>query len=442
MVQSSPRLTLRARTRWLAFLVFLLTVLVILDDYQGWRLLLLALGGTWLLAWLWARSLGRGLSVQREMRFGWTQVGDRMEERFTLTNRSPLPALWVQIEDHSNLPEYPASLVTGLEGSSSNNWRIHGLCSRRGLYTVGPTTLRTADPFGLYSVEIFDPRSASLMVTPPVVPLPQIEVAPGGRAGQGRPRPNAPERTVSVEGVRQYLPGDSLRWVHWRTSARRDELHVRLFESTPSGDWWIILDLEDSVQAGEGARSTEEHGVILAASLADRGLRLGRQVGLIAHGDSLAWLAPRQGDNQRWEILRRLALLKPGERPLESVLQALQPSFNDTASLILITPATGGKWISSLLPLIWKGSQPTVLLLDAVSFKSNQELSAADSNPATRTADELHRWGAVCHVVTPELLDRPEAQPGRRGRFEWRVSPTGRAVLVNPPRDASWRSLA
>ena len=144
-------------------------------------LLLVALGLTWLVSYGWARSLARGLRVVRERRFGWAQVGDRLEERFTVINDSGLPCLWLEVADHSTLPDYQASKVTGVDGQSTNIWHTQGVCARRGIFTLGPTTLRTTDPFGLYTVSIADAASATLVVMPPVVPLPMIEVAPGGR---------------------------------------------------------------------------------------------------------------------------------------------------------------------------------------------------------------------------------------------------------------------
>jgi uncharacterized protein (DUF58 family) len=368
------------------------------------------------------------------MRFGWAQVGDHMEERFTLQNDSRLPCPWIELDDHSNIPGYQASRATGIGGNGRSQWRIRVRCDRRGLFTLGPTTLRSADPLGIYSIEIHDPRSATLMVTPPIVPLPEIEVAPGGRAGEGRPRSNAPERTVSAAGVREYLPGDSLRWIHWRSSARRDDYFVRTFESTPSGDWWIILDADQRVQAGQGARATAEHGVVLAASLADRGLRLGRAVGLIAHGKPLVWLPPREGDAQRWQILRSLALLEPDQNPLGELLDGIRPTLGGATSLVVITPNVSGEWLAAILPLLWQGAVPTVLLFDPVSFGGQGDYRVLSA--------QLIRWGIQHHVITPDLLDRPEAQPGSRGRWDWRISPTGRAVALNPALDTSWKALS
>jgi uncharacterized protein (DUF58 family) len=225
-----------------------------------------------------------------------------------------------------------------------------------------------------------------------------------------------------------------LRWVHWPTTARRDELYVRTFENRPSGDWWILLDCDRSVQVGEGEQSTLEHGVILAASLADRGLRQGQAVGLAAHGLELVWHPPRQGDGQRVEILQALARLEPATRPLVDLIGLITGRSARGSSLILITPNTSGDWLEKLLPLLWQGCVPTVLLLDPVAFGGQAE--------ARPLSHQLAQWGIHHHLITPNLLNRPEARPGRKGQREFRVTPTGRAIPVNPPRETTWRGVS
>jgi uncharacterized protein (DUF58 family) len=415
-------------------LVGLLLVLHLAVPYRGWLILLVGLGGAWLASYLWARSLAHGLRLVREMRFGWAQVGDRLEERFTLVNEGMLPGLWVEVVDHSTVPDYRVSRVSGVGGGSQSRWHTKGVCTRRGLFTLGPTTLRTGDPFGLYAVTLHYPDSATLMVTPPILSLPTIEVAPGGRTGEGRPRANAPERTVGAASVRDYVQGDSLRWIHWPTSARRDSLFVKLFDGTPAGDWWVFLDLDQSVQAGQGQASTEEHGVILAASLADRGLRSGRAVGLVTHGEELVWLPPQEGDGQRWTILRALALVEKGSRPLAELLARARPRFGERTSLIIVTPNVEGGWVEALWPLLRRGAIPTVLLLDPVSF--------GGTGDASRTSTLLSNLGITSYVITRDLLDRPESRPGRQGRWEWRVTPLGRAVTTRRPRELAWKVLS
>lgn len=431
-LEPGPRL--RLNSRLLPLLVGLLLVLHMVEPNRVWRILLIGLGGAWLLSYVWARSLARGLRLKREMRFGWAQVGDRLEERFTLENDGHLPALWVELVDYTTVPDYRASRVTAVGGKSHARWHTRAVCTRRGLFSLGPTILQTGDPFGLYTVALNYPDSATLMVTPPILPLPTIEVAPGGRAGEGRPRADAPERTVSAAGVRDYVQGDNLRWIHWPTSARCDSLFVKLFDGTPAGDWWIFLDLDETVQAGQGQASTEEHGVILAASLADRGLRLGRAVGLVAHAEDLVWLPPQEGDGQRWSILRALALADSGSRPLAELLNRVRPRLGERTSLILITPNLDRHWVEALWHLLRRGAIPTVLLLEPASFGGNGDASGISAL--------LSGLGITCYVITQDLLDRPEAQPGRQGGYEWRVSPLGRAMTVRRPQELVWKVLS
>jgi uncharacterized protein (DUF58 family) len=367
------------------------------------------------------------------MRFGWAQVGDRLVERFTIHNKGWAPAVWAEMRDESTMPGYQVSRGTGISGYDVIRWHTEAICLHRGLFRLGPTKLETGDPFGIFSVTHSFPASMPLLVLPPIVPLPSIEVAPGGRSGEARPRANILDRTVSAATVRNYAPGDSRRWIHWKTTARRDDLYVRLFDSTPSADWWIILDMDENVQLGEGDEATDEHGVILAASLADRGVRLRRAVGFVAQGADLVWLPPAEGEGQRWEILRSLALVSRGSRPLGEVLERVRPSIGRNASLVIITPSLASDWLESLVPLIRRGAVPTVMLLDPASF-------GGDGNVRSISA-VLDNLGVAHYEITKDVLNRPETRPGRRGHWEWRVTGTGKAVAVQREEPSGWRTL-
>ena len=428
MMKSNLRLNLAL----LPILVILLVFLQLAYPSAVWKMLLVGLGGAWLGGYLWARGLARNLRMTREMRYGWVQVGDRLEERFTVVNGSFFPATWLEVDDHSNIPGYLASRATNAGGKSVNQWFTDGVCTRRGLYTLGGTTLRAGDPFGVYTVSVHDPASMTLLVLPPVVPLPPIAINPGGYGSAGRPRPRAPDQTVNAAGVREYQPGDSLRLIHWPNSAKYDKPFVRLFDGTPAGDVWVLLDLERAVQVGEDWNSTEEHGVILAASLADRFLRARQGVGLAVNGKELTWIPAQQNAAQRWAIFRALALAECGDLELGSMLERMGNSFGRRSSLVIIT-AAGPGWLEKLLPLVWRGIVPTVLLLDPLSFGGEHSAAATETT--------LRRMGVPCHVITQDLLNRPEAHPGRRGQWEWRAGPH-RPVLTHAPEDTDWGELA
>ena len=408
-------------------------VMQIIDPSRVWVILLIGIGGTWLVCRWWARGLARALHFEREMRYGWAQVGDQLEERFTLRNDFILPATWVTIRDHSTLPDHRASVATGVDGSSTSQWRVLTRCTRRGVFTLGGTSLETGDPLGIYTITFEDPTSSTLAVMPPVLSLPKFHIKSSGWAGEGKTNARSLEETINASHTREMTPDDPMRWVHWKSTARYDKFYVRQFEGTPAGDWWILLDLHKDSQLGSGWDSTEEHSVILASSLAAQGLAEEHPVGIAINSSEPIWLVPRRNEYQQRSVLKSLAVASPSELNLKEYLQRIGSSLGSHSSLLIITAFADVDWASSLLPLIWRGITPTIFLLDPISFGGN-------TNTAAITAT-LGSIGVPCHVIPKELLDTPQARPGQEGEWEWRVSATGKAILVQAPIHSDWRRL-
>jgi len=388
---------LRLKARIVPVLVAILLVIEILGLYRGWRVLLVGLGLAWLIGFLWARSLAAGLRLRRELRFGWVQVGDRLIERMTLQNEGRFPALWVEFHDRSSLPNHAPGRTLSVGARNSIRWFNDTACSIRGVFNLGPVAIRAGDPLGFYEIELTYPTSVPVLVLPQVVPLPPIPLARGGRAEEGQIAQKAIEQTVSAASVREYQAGDYHRWIHWPTTARRNDLFVRVFDAAPAGDLWIVLDMCEDVHVGVGEQSTQEHAVVLAASLADRGLRLGRPVGLVSADDELVWKIPRGGEFQRWGILHSLALVSMGTRRLADLLLSLSPSFGQESSLVVLTPDTDPSWVEALASLTRAGISATVMLLDPQSFGGEGDVEPVNS--------ALLELGVASHLVTRDLLE-------------------------------------
>jgi uncharacterized protein (DUF58 family) len=419
--------TLRLRS-WLSLLwLALLLVAALLLPGRIWTTLLTGLGGLFLVAFVWAWQLARGLRAQRRLRFGWVSVGDRLAEAFTLANDSVLPAFWVEIEDGSNVPGYRPAVVRSVGGRGILQWQQDAICQQRGQFHLGPWWLRSGDPFGLFTVTIDYPISDEIIIHPPIHTQLPIPLPAGQSSGRVRARQRSWQATVNAATVRDYHPEDPFRWIHWPTTARRDELSVREFDLDAAGDIWLLLDLQAEAQIGSGPDGSEEQMILLAAALSARALHETRAIGLAAYGQEPLLIPPGQGGGQQWRLLRALALARAdGESGLAEALHDLRRVAQRGSAAAILTPRGDAGWLPMLLQLSHAGVRCHVTLLDRQSFGD-------PASPSHGLRAAIQRLGITCHLVRQGEVGRPLAESERRGFWQFRTLATGKVVVVQRP---------
>jgi len=342
-------------------------------------------------AFFWAWSGANWLRLSRQTRARRAQVGRYMEERFTVRNTSLLPKLWLEIYDQSTLPGHRAShVVSNLKPRAGASWLVRTLCVQRGEFELGPLRVVTGDPFGLFETERKISATSRLVVYPNTVSIPEfalpIGILPGGDALRRRTH----HITSNASGVRDYVPGDSINRIHWRTTARRGHLVVKEFELDPLADIWIMMDSERTVHFGEfnptsadaemmpwetGTQdltippTTEEYAVTVTASLARHFLQRERSVGFVTYGQRREIIQVDRGPRQLNKILETLAVVRAkGAISLEQMLILEGDQFSRGTTVIVVTPSTRDGWVTSAHRLVRRGLRVISVLIDAESF--------------------------------------------------------------------------
>jgi len=426
--------------------LWVVVLLVMIGVVFPARVWLAALVGYVLLfatAYYWAWALAQRVTWRRELRRGVLVVGDTLVERFEVANEAWVPLLWAEIADHSDVPGYSAARVEAVDGGGHKQWETEGTCQTRGVFHLGPWEVTSGDPLGLIAVRWEFPAEQTVLIYPRVLRLPPLTLPRGRAMGQARElRPTLMEE-ASAGGVRPYQPGDPLRRIHWRMTAHRGDLMSRLFDVEPSGDVWLVLDLDPAVQAGQGARSTEEYAVILAASLAAKLLHEGRAVGLACSGQHPVVTPPRPGTGHLWGILGHLARVRQGGTvTLSQLLAQTGDLFGRGRTLVIFTPSIAIDWVGRLEALRRRGLAAAVMWLDASTFvqKSVEEAQEESTEARGETREGvaegealqavLARLGVPVHVITADFPFEV-ALKLRRRRKELRVLPgTGRVIEV------------
>ena len=420
--------TVRVELRvWLPLLwLFLLLLAAFLLPDRVWNTLLIGFGGLFAIAYVWAKQLARELHGERRLRFGWVAVGDQLEEQFTLHNEGALPALWVEVLDNAKVPGYQAAVVQSVGGNQTVRWRQTAVCQQRGQFTLGPWTLRSGDPFGIFIVTHHYPISSEIIIHPPIHSQLPIALPAGQSSGQARMRRQAWQATINASTVRSYQPQDPLRWIHWPTSAHREALYVRQFDQDAAGDIWLLLDVQTAVQLGSGADSSEEHAILLAAALVARAIGQNRAIGLASYGQPPQIIAPGSGQGQQWKLLRALALSQAnGTLPLLQAMGDLAHIAQQGAAAIIITASNTLDWLPQLLTLARSGIESTLVLLDRPSF------GGQGNSAEIQTA--VHRLGFQAQIVRRGDLGQPPQPEQPRGFWEFRTTPSGGTIVVRSP---------
>lgn len=379
------------------FVPVLATIVLILALVAGTTILyylFYAITALLIVTFFWTRSLLQNITVHRVLRTKWCVVGDTIQEDFYVSNEGRLPALWVEVRDESTIPSYSPGVVESLGPGEERRWVARAVCRRRGLYTLGPLRVLTGDPFGLFLGTISYYQISHFIVYPPILEVPGLPLPWGTAAGSSRSSMRTHHVTTDAAGIRDFAPGDSLSRIHWLSTARRGELQAKEYDLEPSGNLWIILDLDAAVHAGEDEESTEEYAVKLACALTHRAIRESKAVGVVAFGREKVMLRPAKGAHQLWRMMELLATAAAdGMLPLSEVMREASTSLGRGLSVVVITPSLDTGWLNALSTLRHRVSAPTVILLDRATFETTPTDSAHD------LGDRLSAAGLVTYVV-------------------------------------------
>src|SRR6266568_3629645 len=294
--------------------ILLIIVLAFLAISSGWDVLYrltYVLVILFILSWLWARYSLRKLVFRRTAASGRVQVGETFDERLMLDNLAVIPKLWVQIADGSTLPGHRAGYVATMGGRKRVSWRARTVCRQRGRFQLGPVTATSGDPFGLFRRRAFLTGQREMLVLPHVLPISNFALFTGGLPGRGRRSRRALHATTNATTIRDYIVGDALSRIHWRSSAHYNKLMVKEFD----------LDL----------------AVYL--------LRQDLSLGMIVNAQRREFLSLDRGERQIERVLELLAVVRSGSGPeLKEALALDAIHFGRNSVAIVITPSTSRDW--------------------------------------------------------------------------------------------------
>jgi uncharacterized protein (DUF58 family) len=240
-------------------------------------------------------------------------------------------------------------------------------CVRWGVYDVGDIEVRARDPLRLVVWEQRFDSSHRLKAYPSAETVQRLLVPVETQALTGSEVARTKGDGIEYADIRDYVPGDRLRSINWRASARKSTLVVN--ERHPERNTDVVLFVDSFADLRGPDRSTLDDGVRAAATLATRYLARRDRVGLVAFGGVLRWLQPGMGLLQRYRLIE--TLVETGVEPtytwrnVDVIPSQILPA---KALVIALTPLVDPRFVAALQDLRARGYDLAVVEIDPVGI--------------------------------------------------------------------------
>lgn len=280
----------------------------------------------------WSRHLFDRVTLRRTPAETRVFIGEKVPLNVELTNRKPLPLPWYEwrlgLSEHLAVDgeHLAAAAVPGqkwlvrrgaLGWYQRHDWTFTLAPDERGYHQVGTAIIRSGDLLGAYPRSIEDDEREHLVVFPRVFSMEDMGLPSERPFGERKGGNRVFEDPLRIAGLREYRPGDPLRRIDWKATARSGDLRSRVYEPSATQQLYLLVNIDTMEHAWEGyLRDELERIVSVSASLCVWAAGARYAVGLLANGafpdaDRPMRLPPSRSRDQVSRLLEALAVIQP-----------------------------------------------------------------------------------------------------------------------------------
>lgn len=316
---------------------------------------------------LWVRFLNRPMRINRVLARGEHLAGDDIPVRLELDVNGWMPsgALTV-VEKIAKFGEVE-TVVLNRHGRLRGGYILDKV--PRGRYPIESARVLLEDPFGLERVGIDLPAGDSLLVYPRLVDLDELFSDSGARALEGRRLLLRRPTGFDLHSVRDYEQGESLRRVHWPSTAKRGHLMVKELEDAPRDETAVLLDADASVVGGRAPDSSFEVQVQAAGSILKAHASRGRRAALIVNSATRPYQRVHSFDGDWLRALEVLAAVDPdGPTPCAAMLADEAGPAGRALELTVVTACLTPRLAERLAQRVFQRHAATLVYVDPTSW--------------------------------------------------------------------------
>ncbi|MBT3942033.1 MAG: DUF58 domain-containing protein [Chloroflexi bacterium] len=329
-----------------------------------------------------------GLKANRKIDTGRTRdevapiVGDEIDVQVDIANHGVVPRYLVTASYESSFSGIDKKrervFFTHLPGGTTTTGANTVTCDLRGLHEIGSLTVESAAPFGLFRRKKRVAAPFEVLVYPKWHQMSHVGLL---EAPRGETEGRRVSRTGNeVMAARRYGVGDPMRDIHWKNTARTGRLMVKEYDA--GADDGVVIALDASSVHGEGAKTTLEYALSIAASASRALVRNNHEVSIAAGG------IPGPATTDWAKIMESLALVETG--PLKKLGNAIA-NVPGTARVLAIVSADDRVSVKALASLALRGGSVSAVVLGGFTDSDHTTAAVASLKATGVSAIECQR---------------------------------------------------
>jgi uncharacterized protein (DUF58 family) len=337
-------------------------------------------------AWWWNEVSLRQLEYERHLDKTRAFPGENVKMTVRITNRKLLPLSWLEIRDeipmalplvNDTLMPTHAPNIGSLHNVLSLRWyervsRVYELsCTARGVQDLGRVQLRSGDLFTLFEQREERENDDRLIVFPRIWPMVDLTLPTKDPFGERQAYRRLIEDPLRTIGVRDHRPEDGMRRIHWKATAHKGDLQVRVYEPTATLNLVILLNVTTFEHHWQGVLpELLERSISVAGSVATWAIGQKYKVGLVTNGclarsDQPARVPPGRSPEQLTAILEMLAGVTCfPTASIERMLRRESPRLPWGATLAVVTAIVTDRLAEALVNLRDAGRRLALISLE------------------------------------------------------------------------------
>ena len=321
------------------------------------------------LAWIWVYLLRGPIQLRRSIRGGERVEGDDVEVELEVVPDGRItPSTLVVVERLARAGTVRATLERDTPRLSLSG-RYVLLSLPRGRYAYEESRAILEDPFGLARAEVPLVGGGSVLVYPRIVELDRLFTESGLDLHGGRRLLLRRPSGFDLHGVREYQQGESLRHVHWRTTAHRGRLMVKELEDEPRDEVAVLLDPAAEAVAGTPPESSFDLQVRAAGSILRAHARRSRRAVLVVAGRARVERRLDAGEADWRQALELLASAEPEPGvPPAAILDERAGAAMRALELVVVTARLSPELVERLGQRAVGGGRVALVYVHAPSF--------------------------------------------------------------------------